>query len=178
MSQFPSQHTYAANEALTAANLNTHSNGIAWLTQKKPSVFAYQNSLTTSCGNTAWTTIVCDTVLVDTESGYNTSTGIYTAPVAGYYLCNGGVCFATNGNGSRAIRFNSTGGVAPGIESTAGSGAVNIDICISVIVKLTANQQVWLQAYQDSGGDLATTINTANNRAEQSFFDATWIRGI
>lgn len=39
-------------------------------------------------GNGTIYTVICDTVMVDTGSNYNNTTGVFTAPTTGYYLFN------------------------------------------------------------------------------------------
>jgi hypothetical protein len=51
----------------------------------------------------AWNNIIFDTKEYDPNTNYNTSSGVYTAPVAGLYMWSAVVSFAANNNPQPAI---------------------------------------------------------------------------
>ncbi len=57
----------------------------------------------------ATTVVPYDTATVDNQNSFNTSTGVYTAPIAGRYLVSAGMGF-TSGNPGRCILMIYSGG--------------------------------------------------------------------
>lgn len=185
MSTFPAQHSYASAEALTAANLNTHPNGITWLTSSRPLLLAHQASATTSIPNTTWTAITYDTVDSDSESGFNSSTGRYTFNQMGWYFLSGSINFAGNATGIRAMHWNTSYGIIIGLECSPAAvvppgttnPALNTSLNMGTLIGAKSGDWVQMEGYQNSGGALSTATNFANNRAESSFFSITWVGG-
>jgi len=80
----------------------------------QPAFFAYLSSTQSNVtgDNTAYT-IICDTVVINVGSGYNNSTGIYTAPRTGYYFFHYRIAIATDASGgdeveSKLVTSNNT----------------------------------------------------------------------
>ena len=110
-----------------------------------------------SCANNASVLIICDTEELDTDSAYNTSTGIFTVPSGkgGKYMV--GAVYRTNGSqastriatslfvGSNVIRQTNFNQVASG-EATGACHAV---------LNLSAGNEVSFKIFQNSG----STIN-------------------
>jgi len=185
VSTFPTQHTYATSELLTAANLNTHPNGISWLTAQRPLLEVTQLSATTSVPNTTWTAIKCDNVVSDSESGYSTSTGRYTFDQMGWYFLSGSINFAGNATGIRAMRWNTSYGVIIGLQCSpaavvppgTSNPALNTSLNMGTLIGAKSGDWVQMEGYQNSGGALSTALNYASNRAEASFFSILWVGG-
>jgi hypothetical protein len=68
-----------------------------------PAFFAFKDS-SSNVTDSAFTTAVCNVETLDTDNGYNTSTGKYTVPTAGKYSVSFGVFGKADGN-SRAERI-------------------------------------------------------------------------
>ena len=68
-----------------------------------PAFFAFKDSSSTLSDST-FETAVCNVETLDTDNGYNTSTGKYTVPTAGKYSVSFGVFAKADGN-SRAERI-------------------------------------------------------------------------
>lgn len=101
------------------------------------------------------TVIVFDTANFDTHAAYSTSTGRFTAPVAGIYKVHAAARFATNGTGERLIylRVNGSASVTE-LEQDLANGSFPIRINGAMDVKLNAGDYVEILAYQNSGGAL------------------------
>jgi hypothetical protein len=68
-----------------------------------PAFFAFKDSNST-VSDATYTTAVCNVETLDTNNGYDTSTGKYTIPIAGKYSISFGVFGKADGN-SRAERI-------------------------------------------------------------------------
>ena len=73
------------------------------LLSSTPAFFAFKNS-SSNVTDSVFTTVVCNVETLDTDNGYNTSTGKYTVPTAGKYSVSFGVFGKADGN-SRAERI-------------------------------------------------------------------------
>lgn len=98
-------------------------------------------------------TIVYSTVYVNIGSGLNTSTGIFTAPVAGTYMftVNG---LANGGSGDIVIQVNGTGRLACRGNNTTASGTLIYTLASGDTVKCVGSG---VQIYGDNGGWSAFT---------------------
>ena len=70
--------------------------------QNYPAFFAFKDS-NSSISSSTFTIAVCNVETLDTNNGYDTSTGKYTIPIAGKYSVSYGVFVKADGN-SRAER--------------------------------------------------------------------------
>lgn len=94
-------------------------------------------------GNVSSTGIfICNTVTYNDGNHYNSSTGRFTAPVAGSYQMNFFVLAQNGNNFDFAIRVN--GSQYPGMDIRCNSGAIggNFTLSCSAIFKLSANDIV------------------------------------
>lgn len=181
MTAFPAQHSYSASEALTSANLNTHPNGINWLLSAKPHLFVHQ-TVSQSTANNTWTTLICDFVDVDTETGYNNTTGIYTVAQPGWYLVNSVVVFAANATGDRAMHVTASYGQVPGVALSPAVSSQAYETCLSYSAlcgPFVAGNTIKVQMLQTSTVSLSTAVTGSTNGGNnaQSFLDIQWIRG-
>lgn len=105
-----------------------------------------------------------DTEIEDTANMHSTTTnpGRITVPVAGLYLIQANVAFATNTNNERAVAFRKNALVAgPNIfgRSIVKSGPlVETTPMASAVVRLAANDFIEVMAFQNSGGTLAYVV--------------------
>lgn len=121
---------------------------------------------TTAFSSSGFTTMTMDTKLFDTGSNYNTSTGLFTAPVNGFYQFNG---FATGstpgGNGigagltiTSSIGGNRTETISEFIQgSTAGFGFA---ATAGGFYQLNANDTVGFACYTSNNNTATGTPNT------------------
>ena len=112
-----------------------------------------------------WTTVIFDEEIVDTLGEYNTTTGIFTAKDDGVYQVSAWIVWA-NTNATKQYRIaiiTPTNTYPPIWVSTANESYHPSHLSMSV--KLTAGQTIYIQAYQDSGGNesLTAPIDTWNN---------------
>ena len=109
---------------------------------------------------------------VDTHGGHSTvsNTSRYTAQVAGWYWCAGGVSFASNGTGRRAVWWRKNGTEVDGAESvvqTSTSGVITLP-ARSKLIQLAVGDYVELVAYQDSGVSINTSVAFAQQQSSMS----------
>lgn len=102
--------------------------------------------------------IVFDTEIFDTSSSFNTSTGIFTAPVSGYYHVSANLGTSNIGDGQQVLlRIYANGSV---VALVAGSGsAAGSDPRVSTSV-LT---------YLDAGQEIKATANSSASTAGAGF---------
>ncbi len=103
--------------------------------------------------NAADTTTILTTKVFDTHSGYNTSTGLYTAPVAGYYkatgmLGNGGTMTANTGQIEAYLKVN---GVLQSFVANSIGASTAEGILITGLFKLNVGDTVQFNIYQANG---------------------------
>lgn len=96
-----------------------------------------------------------DDELFDTADMHDNATNntVVTAPIDGIYLISAGVRWDANSTGSRFLSINvsSTGRVQQ-VWSTPNTQ--ESDHAVTTAFRLSANDEVTLEVYQDSGGDL------------------------
>jgi hypothetical protein len=127
-------------------------------------------ALTTSVANTVvtapvFTTSPSFTPGIDSYNAYNTSTGVYTAPLNGLYLAFGTFPFTNNSTGLRYTGFSvaTFGGGSTNFQGPA-SSAVTAANATSVsafrVLDLQANDTVAPVVFQSSGGALALSTQS------------------
>lgn len=111
------------------------------------------------------TLIPFDNKTFDTHNAFDTATGKFTAPVAGFYQVNSTITF-TGGtsNGRRGIFILKNGGADSfGTFFGAGGSTNGQAPHASDIFYLKAGEFIQIQGFQDSGGALTTTNDAAGN---------------
>jgi hypothetical protein len=115
-------------------------------TPYQPAFSAYRGSLTLA--TQTWTTIVYDNCTINRGSCYSTSTGRFTAPVAGYYY------FEAIGEGGGGA-FHTLMSVNGGTPAGQGDGAQNWTSSNvsrqAFVLSLAAGDYVYVQHYIDAG---------------------------
>lgn len=122
------------------------------------------NTTNTTLTTNTETTLAWDTESWDTDAYHSTvtNTSRLTAPATGTYAVWGAIGFASGSTtGDRYIAFRVNGGAdfvfsLYGSPKSATHGAA---VPLYVQLQLTAGDYVELRAYQDSGGNLATTAS-------------------
>lgn len=182
MGTVPVPPTFTDGVAITAANLNAALQAPCdFLANTKPHGFVRQLSAITTVINLTWTTIVWDFEDVDTDNSFAAGTpSYYNVNTAGYYLVTGHVNWdnASTVNSRMARLASSVGAgainVIPGaIESVPATG-VATGLCVTAIKLFAVNDRIYLQGFQDSGGNLNTNLNYAGFRNETSYLDVMW----
>jgi hypothetical protein len=106
-------------------------------------------------GNAAFTDMTWPTEEFDNMAGFTAGGSVITVSVAGVYNVKAGVKFPANGTGTRSMLI-----IIDGVELPGGSderiptAAASTRMTVSADVKLNAGQQVKIQVFQSSGGNL------------------------
>jgi len=112
----------------------------------QPSFAAYRGSY--SLPTQSWTTIVYDNCTLNRGSHYSTSTGRFTAPVAGYYYFE---AIGEGGGGQFHTLIAVNGATPSGYADTAQNWTSSNVSRQALVVSLSANDYVFVQHYIDSG---------------------------
>ena len=131
---------------------------------KNPYKFsAYRNAALTS--STSWTAVVHDTELFDTGSNFSTSTGRFTAPIAGFYYftAGAGLTAATGAEFGSRLQVNGAAKITGNYSKP--SVAPNI-YTVSGLIQLAASDYV---EHAFLGGSGSTMFTGAENCYFQGF---------
>jgi hypothetical protein len=101
---------------------------------------------------TAWTQVRYDTMVWDTDSGYDTSTGTYTVPRAGRYMVDCQIQATASGNRQQiGIGIYHNGAVdADGISPFSGNSGDSLSIEVSDTLSCAAGDTVSFWAYANA----------------------------
>lgn len=166
MATVPSSHTFTSGTATTSEANAYIRDPIAFLLAPPRAVLrqaAAQTFTTATITAVQFATEDVDTD-VDGTGGHDnvTNNTRYTARYAGWYLVSGNVTFVANVTGDRFcwLRVNGTD-VNGSIGSQAGDATMLASIpCQTKMVFLNVGDYVELIGYQDSGGNLLTSVTT------------------
>ena len=156
------------------------SNGTATLNSamKNTPAFLANLSSTQSLTNNTNTTVVFDNEVIDTDSGYDTSTGIFTVPTAGKYLIGAFVTLTATQSAAIYRAFISKNGtstsvaradIRPGDSITFGSGFGENTPAVSAIVDLSASDTLRVIARIESGSGTLRVSDSSSNTASQFY---------
>jgi hypothetical protein len=134
-----------------------------------PYIKAYLNSpLTNVTGNGTSATLKFDTIVSGSTSGYSTSTGIFTAPIAGRYLIVTAFTFnnivnSANGNVSN-IQVNSTPYRLAEFSLTAAKTSGNTFVTNgALIINLSVNDTVSVILQVNNGSSASVGVSAGTN---------------
>lgn len=147
--------TWVAGEIVTAGDLNAQGRDhINFLTNGIPHAQIENRQLTGSAQSIAdnsWTNITMDTVLRDTENGFN-STGAYTVQVSGWYYVMGGIVWQDDATGSRGVRFAVNGYPSvSGAQIKRSSAAVACGVNLTRMIPLVEGNILTVQGWHNAG---------------------------
>ena len=108
--------------------------------------------------------VVFNTMVVDSHSAFNSSTGVFTAPYTKTYLITSTISFSANASGRRGIFLGKNGSYVQNgsIVPNAGGGA-GTNINSSFLVSLTSGDTIDIRAYQESGSTLTLQASSVDN---------------
>ena len=117
--------------------------------------------LSSSQGTDGAPTVEFDTEDFDTGSDFNTSTYIFTAPVAGYYLITASVELSSGSDQATCIlRIMKNGGEAKrSAEQSSGTGVQGVNV--TAILSLAVDDTINFQVYTSS----TMTVQSASQRS-------------
>lgn len=159
----PSPRTFNVAEYETAAYLNSVRDALNFLLNP-PAATLVQITTATVLGTGAWTAIGMDSSTFDNYGGHSNTTNNsrYTIQAAGKYLVSGAVAYVGNGTGSRGTKAEKNGAVVQGPYSlhTATTTRAMSESTSGFIIPCVVGDYLELYGFQDTGGNLSTTITT------------------
>lgn len=102
----------------------------------------------------------------DTHSAFNVTTGVFTAPAAGYYEIEGLISFDGNATGTRIVEIQKNGTGTFAVWDREVASAAGNYLSGSCVIKLVAGDTLRVRAFQDSGGNLSYTASTGYNHVQ------------
>lgn len=165
-----SAKTWAANDVLTAADMNTYVRDGA-----QQQTCRANNSGAISVANASWTLMTFDSERFDVDGMHNTSsnTGRFVAQRTGIFAFGCGLRFASNATGYRLIqaRLNSGGSGSGGTELAQSSAnpisGTYTQMTLNSIYTLTAGDYVEFFAFQNSGS--ALNVEASSNTSPEAW---------
>jgi len=158
----PSPRTATVGETETGGYENSFRDALNFLLNP-PICNATQNTLQTLT-TAVWTALTLDATVVDSYGGHSNSTNNsrYTAQVAGWYMAFAAACFASNATGWRGVRLAKNGTAFAGAATEVGTNPTGVCTIASpsAIVFLNAGDYLEAYGFQNSGGNLATSVNS------------------
>ena len=144
----------SSNSTLGSTNVMRVSTAGEINTPLQPAFLASLNStLNNVSGDSTLVTVIFDNEIFDQNSDYNTTTGVFTAPVTGRYQLNGSVFWlgGTNMNEVEIQLVTSNRTIRHRV--TQGTGYTNYTSVVSQLVDMDAGDTAVIKAYTiDSGG--------------------------
>lgn len=141
-----------------------------------PPRFTGRATVAQTVSNDTFEPLELDTDDEDNFNGHSTvtNTSRYVAPIDGWYLVAGKVGWASNATGVRISEWRVNGTAVSGGESRI-AAAIASTLGMPAITRpyfLNQDDYIELHIYQNSGGDLATTVATPTT---QSGITVAWI---
>jgi len=125
------------------------------LIMRNPYNFSYTINSTATIVATTPSTLICTGLSYDTGNNYSTTTGRFTAPIAGFYQFNAQVDFGSSSGGWASLWSNGAE-VYRGVRQNVSSN-VTMACSISVVLQLNAGDYIQLGYYS------FTATTTENN---------------
>lgn len=135
---------------IKAADFNFLVGGSA---NQRPTFFAVQNAAQSVANNTGGVHMQCQSVIRDTDSAYNSGTGVYTVKTAGIWLLSGQVQWAAGATGQRAITI---GGGSNYQAVDAKLASTDTRNQATLVCFLNVNDTFVADIFQTNGGALNT----------------------
>lgn len=106
-----------------------------------------------------------DAVTFDTHGSFNSSTGLYTVPVAGIYRVDGCIGFVTNATGTRyaLIQKNNVTQFYSNVTEANTTASTPTVMSFSGTIQCVAGDVIKVKAFQSSGGSLAYEVAQTTN---------------
>lgn len=157
--------TWAVNDVLTAADMNTYVRDNMNVVGVPPLARATMTAGPPTIANNAWTTLVLPTRDLDQDPTgsliYDTASGIFTCRTAGVYQAVAEVRWAANATGGRGLGWSYNAASPPTWSDTqAGNATGTSQGCTSPLVRLAVNDTLRVLAFQSSGAGLALIAGT------------------
>jgi hypothetical protein len=134
-----------SNSMLRVTNSNVELGG--YIVQSAcPVFFAHGSSQSTAVPASPGTTLILNATTVNRTSSYNTSTGIFTAPVAGIYQFILKVTFANSSvdtNVACRIVANGSNYEVAGLQVTGFAGSIVNEVKVQLAANSTVRTEVW-----------------------------------
>ncbi len=134
-------------DTLTHKTITDTTNSVSSAILTNPYKFSVYRNAAANTGNGAFAIVVFDTKTYDTGVNFSTGTGLFTAPIAGFYQFNCNVTITSTADTAVAIYKNGVIYASVG-QGTASSGQLSLGG--ASLISLAANDTIGIQAYASS----------------------------
>lgn len=161
----PQPRTWNVDDVVVSSYMNAVRDALIFLANPPicNAVQATSQTIGTGTGSN-WQSLSQDSTAADPYGMHSNTTNNSRAvsQAAGYYLCFGAACFASNATGWRGARVAKNGSAISGGAAEIGTNGSGVTAMgsPSVITYLNVGDYVEAQGYQTSGGNLNTSVNS------------------
>ena len=124
--------------------------------------YAYRNAAATT-GAGAFATIVYDTEVYDTNSNFNTASGVYTAPIDGLYMFSAQSRIGTDAHIRHAIQLVTSNATYRGQDLSIAAGPTASSVVVSVPAHMEAGDTAYIQVLTETGAKNLTVGGSSFN---------------
>lgn len=156
--------TVASNITLTSGAFTTPVGSLSARAITDPYKFSAYRQSSANSGSATFALVTFDNKLFDTGSNYSTSTGLFTAPVAGFYQFNAGIGFASNSADTIASLFKNGAEYRRGNRQKSTSSLSGSTV--SDLIQLAIGDTVSVEAF----GSVTTALDISGSPAVNNFF--------
>jgi len=127
---------------------------------------SYSTSAAQSFTNSVSSTVIYGTKDFDSHNSYNSSTGVFTAPISGTYLITGSVAFSglTINTGEIILQADKNGGAYTRLGRVPIGNSSFLGINGSVTMRLQAGETAQIVCYQSNGATRSLENTALGNR--------------
>jgi hypothetical protein len=155
----------ASTDTLTNKTITSTSNSVSTQTFTNPYKFSVYRNAAQNTGSGAFAIITFDTKLYDTSTNYSTGTGLFTAPIAGFYSFKTSIGIVTNATTTIAVAFYKNGSEYNRLQEGATITTSAVWFSGSIDIQLAINDTIAVYVFGSSAVALNLTGGTTTGNS-------------